>query len=123
VTSFGSFCSIFYPLSNSVLVKSIRVQIKKLQSFKNWKNASFAKTAILTIFYFVPGGFQYTAKGILIPKDLKLDEISIKKQFKIFHFSKKFKECYFCKKCNFANFFKPKPIPRAILAFRILCSL
>jgi len=60
-------------------VKSIRVQIKKLQSFKNCKNAIFEKTAFLVIFYFAPGGFQCTAKGIFIPKDLKLGEISTKK--------------------------------------------
>jgi len=52
-------------------VKSIRVQIKKLHSFKNVKNAIFAKSAILPIFYFAPGGFQCTAKDIFIPKDLK----------------------------------------------------
>jgi len=63
--SFGSFCSIIYPFSNGVLVKSIRVQIKKLQSFKNWKNVIFAKSAILAIFYFAPGRFQCTSKGIL----------------------------------------------------------
>jgi len=40
--SFGSFCSIFYPLSNGVLVKSIGVQTKKLKTFKNLKNAIFA---------------------------------------------------------------------------------
>jgi len=38
-------------------VKSIRVQIKKLQSFKNWKKCDFAKSAIMAIFYFAPGGF------------------------------------------------------------------
>jgi len=77
--SFGSFCSIFYPRSNGVLIKSIRVEIKKLQSFKNWKNAIFAKSAILAIFYFTPGGFQCVAKGIFILNDLKLGEISTKK--------------------------------------------
>jgi len=60
-------------------VKSIIVQIKKLQSFRNLKNAIFAKSAILAIFYFAPEGFQCTAKGIFIPKDLKLGEISTKK--------------------------------------------
>jgi len=58
-------------------VKSIRVQIKKLQSLKNWKNTVFAKSEILAFFYFALGGFQCTAKGKLIPKNLKLDEISI----------------------------------------------
>jgi len=65
----------------------MRVQIKKVQSFKNWKNAIFAKSAILVIFYFAPGGFQCTAKGILITKDLKLGKISTKKLFKIFRHS------------------------------------
>jgi len=60
-------------------VKYIRVQIKKLQSFKYEKNAIFAKHAILAIFYFVPGGFQCTAKGIFTPKDLKLSKTSSKK--------------------------------------------
>jgi len=77
--SFGSFCSIFYPFSNDVLVKSIRIQIKELQSFKHWKNAIFAKSAILAILYFVPGGFQCTEKGIFIPNDVKLRETSTKK--------------------------------------------
>jgi len=45
--SFSSFCSIFYPLSNGVLVKSIRVHIKKLQSFKNFKKGILAKCAII----------------------------------------------------------------------------
>jgi len=72
-------------------VKSIRDQIKKLQSFKNFKNAIFVKSAILVI-YFAPGGFQCTEKGIFIPKDLKLGEISIKKHLKIFNFSQKLKE-------------------------------
>jgi len=62
-------------------VKSIRVQIKKLQLIKYWKNAIFAKSAILVIFYLAPGGFQCTAKGIFIPKDLKLGEISTKYEF------------------------------------------
>jgi len=39
----------------------------------------FAKSAILEFFYFAPGGFQGTAKGIFIPKDLKLGKISTKK--------------------------------------------
>jgi len=52
--SLCSFCSIFYYFSNDVLVKSLRVQIKKLQSFKNCKNAVFAKSAIFAIFYFAP---------------------------------------------------------------------
>jgi len=52
-------------------VKSIRLQIKKLHSFKNLKNAIFAKSAILAIFYFAPGGFQCTAKEIFITKYLK----------------------------------------------------
>jgi len=70
-------------------VKSIRDQIKKLQSFKNGKNAIFAKSAILAIFYFAPGGFQCTEKGIFIPKDLKLGERSTKKHFKISLFQKR----------------------------------
>jgi len=61
-------------------VKFIRVQIKKLQSFKN---GIFAKSAILTIFYFAPGGFQYTEKNIFVPKNLKLGKTSTKKNFKI----------------------------------------
>jgi len=77
--SFGSFCSIFYPRSNGVLTKSIRVEIKKLQSLKNLKNAIFAKRAILAIFYFIPGRFQCGAKGIFISKDHKLGEIGTKK--------------------------------------------
>jgi len=60
-------------------LKSIRVHIKKLQLFKNWKNAIFAKSAILAIFNFARGGFQCTAKGKFIPKDLKLSRISTKK--------------------------------------------
>jgi len=76
--SFGSFCSIFYPFSNSAPVKPLKLQIKKLQSFKYWKNAIFAKSAILAIFYFAPGRLQCTAMGILIPKDLKLGKISTK---------------------------------------------
>jgi len=60
-------------------LKSIRVQIKKLQLFKYWKNDIFAKIAVLVIFYFAPGGFQCTAKGIFVPKDLKLDKIGTKK--------------------------------------------
>jgi len=43
----------------------------------------------LSIFYFTPGGFQYTAKGIFIPKDLKLGEISTKKKLKNVSFFKK----------------------------------
>jgi len=43
------------------------------------KNAIFAKSAILAIFYIAPRGFQCTAKGIFIPKNLKLVEISTKK--------------------------------------------
>jgi len=39
----------------------------------------FAKSAILEIFYFAPGGFQCTAKGIFTPKNLKLGKISTKK--------------------------------------------
>jgi len=42
------------------------------------KYAVFTKSAILAIFNFVPGGFQCTAKGIFIPKDLKLGKISTK---------------------------------------------
>jgi len=60
-------------------VKFITVQIKKLQSFKNWKNAISAKNAILAIFCFAPGGFQCTGKGIFIPKNLNLYEINTKK--------------------------------------------
>jgi len=44
----------------------------------------FAKSAILAIFYFAPGGFQCTAKGIFIPKDLKLYKLSTKKALFIF---------------------------------------
>jgi len=77
--SFGSFCSIFYPFSNDILTKSISVQIKKLQSFKNCENVIFAKSAILVIFLFAPGGFQCTAKCIFILKDLKLGKINAKK--------------------------------------------
>jgi len=73
-------------------VKSIRVQIKTLQSFKNWKNAIFAKCAILASFYFPPGGFRCTEKGIFIAKHLKLGKIRTKKHFKNFHFSKNLKE-------------------------------
>jgi len=40
------------------------------------KNAISAESAI---FYFAPGMFQCTAKGIFIPNDLKLGEISTKK--------------------------------------------
>jgi len=43
------------------------------------KNAIFAKIAILANFYFALGGFQCTAKGIFIPKYLKLGTISTKK--------------------------------------------
>jgi len=42
------------------------------------------------IFYFTSVGFQCTAKGIFIPKDIKLGEISTKKVLK--NFSKEFKE-------------------------------
>jgi len=37
------------------------------------------KIPVLANFYFAPGGFQCTAKGIFIPKDLKLSKISTKK--------------------------------------------
>jgi len=67
--------------SNGVLVKFTEVQRKKLKSFKILKNVIFAKSAILGIFYFSPGGFQCTAKGIFIPKDIKLGEISTKKLY------------------------------------------
>jgi len=60
-------------------VKSIKDQIKKLRSFKNWKNYIFPKSAILAIFYFAPGRFQCTAKAKFIPKDLKLGKVSTKK--------------------------------------------
>jgi len=50
-----------------------------LHSFKNSKNAIFAKSAFLVIFYFAPGGFQCTAKNIFLPKNFKLSEISTKK--------------------------------------------
>jgi len=66
--SLGSFCSIFYPLSNGVLVKFIRVQIKKLQLFKNFKNAIFAKSAILAIFYFAPMRVPMHSKGHIYTK-------------------------------------------------------
>jgi len=36
----------------------------------------------LAIFNFAPGGFQCTTKGIFIPKDYKLGQISTKKRFK-----------------------------------------
>jgi len=39
----------------------------------------FAKSAILPIFYFASVGFQCSAKGIFIPKDIKLGKISTKK--------------------------------------------
>jgi len=68
-----------YLLSNGVLLKSIGIEIKKLQSFKNFKNAIFAISAGLAIFYFAPGGVQCTTKGIFIPKDLKVGQISTKK--------------------------------------------
>jgi len=74
-----------------VLVKSIRVQIRKLQSIKNCKNAIFAKSAILAIFYFAPGEFQCTEKGRFTAKHLKLGKISTKKHCTNFHFSKKLK--------------------------------
>jgi len=50
-----------------------------LQALKNEKNVIFAKSAILANFYFAPGGFQCTTKGLFIPKDLKSGEISTKK--------------------------------------------
>jgi len=53
-----------------------------LQSFKNWKNDIFDNYDMfltMTIFYFTPGGFQYTSKGIFIPKNFKEGEISTKK--------------------------------------------
>jgi len=39
----------------------------------------FAKSAVLVIFYFVPGEFQCTPKSLFIPNDLKLGGISTKK--------------------------------------------
>jgi len=42
--SFGSYCRIFYPVSNGGLAKLIGIQIKKLQFVAN--------------FYFVSEGFQ-----------------------------------------------------------------
>jgi len=42
------------------------------------KNAIFAKSAILVI-YFAPRGFQSTEKAIFVPKDLKLDKTNTKK--------------------------------------------
>jgi len=52
----------------------------------------FAKSAILAIFYFAPGRFQCTSKGIFISQYLKLGETSTKKALKFFYFSKKLKE-------------------------------
>jgi len=40
-------------------------------------------------FFFASGGFQCTAKGIFIPNDLKLGEISTKKALSNFLFFKK----------------------------------
>jgi len=51
----------------------------------------FLKSAILAIFYFAPGGFQSTAKGIFISKDLKLGEISRKSTFNFLIFQKNLK--------------------------------
>jgi len=56
------------------------------------KNTIFAKSAIWAMFYFTPRGFQCTVKGIFIPKNLKLGEISTKEHFNIFDFPKKLKE-------------------------------
>jgi len=44
------------------------------------------------MFYFTPRGFQCTVKGIFIPKNLKLGEISTKEHFNTFDFPKKLKE-------------------------------
>jgi len=59
------FVLFFNSFSNGGLVKLIGAQT--------------FKSAILKILYFVREGFQCTANGIFIPKDLKLGEISIKK--------------------------------------------
>jgi len=50
----SSNVNIFIPKDLKLL---LLFQIKKLQLFKNLKNAIFAKSAILAIFYFAPGGF------------------------------------------------------------------
>jgi len=52
---------------------------KKVTVILKIKNTVFAKSAILANFYFAPGGFQCTANGIFIPKNLKLGKISTKK--------------------------------------------
>jgi len=90
--SFGSFCSIFYPLSNGVSVKSIRVQIKKLQSFKNGKNTIFEKNVILAIFILVQEGSNAQKMAYLYQKALNYVKQVQKRHFKIFHFSRKLKE-------------------------------
>jgi len=49
----------------------IGVQIKKIQPFKNPKNEIFGQKCYLAN--------RHTAKGMFIPKNLKLGEISTKK--------------------------------------------
>jgi len=49
-------------------MKSIRVEIKMLQSFKYLKNAIFAKGAILAIFYFTPRRVSMRSKRHIYTK-------------------------------------------------------
>jgi len=67
--SFGSFCSIFYPLSNGDLAKLIRVQIKKLQPFKNTKNDIFGKKCNFGKFLFCSIRVPMHSKGHIYTKE------------------------------------------------------